>query len=185
MLLIPCLILIVWLILVFVDQLVWIFVTAFSVLMFVYFGIFRWLRSYLSLIYAVSYDDFSDDNFKKSISLTKNNVWTIFINILVLVIVFAIIWALFASILASIFPDNNNFSSIIYDIYQNRNNLWNIQNELNSLIQQMTPTTASMITWFIKNIINEAYSWIVYIIWLIFYFLLMKSMEQETDIKTE
>lgn len=177
--LIPSLLLIVWLLTVFIDITVWLIIVVFSIILFIYFAIFRWLRSFASLMYAIEYDDFSEENFKKSIWITKYNVWTIFWNYVWIFIIFWFVGYLISKGFNIWVTKDDSFSSIITEIYNNKDNALIIQEKLNALINQMTQTESQMIVWFLKKLLNSSIDSILYVFGVIFYFLLMKKFEND------
>lgn len=174
--LIPSVLLIVWLLVIFADSVIWLIIIVLSLFIFIYFSIFRWLRAYFSLFYAITNNDYSENSFKNSINLTKNNLWTIFLNILWFVIIFWIIWFIISKFINLSSFNTDAIYNFIYDVYINKNTD-NIQEKVNVLISSLTPTNWSMIIWFFKNIIATLKDTLFYIFWLIFYFLLMKRFE--------
>lgn len=173
--LIPSLILIAWLMVVFFDTTIWGIIIWLAILIFIYFWIFRWLRSFLSLIYSISSDDYTDDSFKKSIELTKWNVWVLFWNIILLAIVFWIFWVIFSSLTSFLDTWTQSIFWLIQDVYINHQPL--DQEKINSLVSSMTPNSSNMIISLFKNIINLIFSTTLAVFWFVFYFLLMKKFE--------
>jgi hypothetical protein len=179
--LIPSLLLIIGLLVIFVDQGIWVLIIILSLLVFIYFSIFRWLRSFLSLIYAIVYNDFSNDNFKKSILLTKNKIWSIFWNIIWLSIFFWFIWFIISKFINLSTFDMSSIYSIIWDIYLQKDTV-NISQKMTELLTLLTPETKITIIWLSKSIISIIKDSLFYIFGLIFYFLLMKKFEKILDI---
>lgn len=177
--LIPSLILIVWLLIVFVDFIVWLIIVAFSIILFIYFAIFRWLRSFASLMYAIQYDDFSEESFKKSIWITKYNVWTIFWHYVLIYIIFWFIGYIISKGFNIWVTKDDTFSSIITEIYNNKENVLVIQEKLNTLMTQLSQSQTTI--WFLKKILDFSIDSIKYVFWVIFYFLLMKKFENESN----
>lgn len=179
--LIPSSILIMWLLVTFVDQFIWTLIIILSLLVFIYFAIFRWLRSFLSLIYAIIYNEFSSENFKKSIELTKNNIWSIFWNIIWLSIFFWFLWFIISKFINFSTFDMSSIYSIIWDIYLHKETI-NLSEKMTELITLLTPETKITIIGLSKNIISIIKDSLFYIFGLIFYFLLMKKFEQRLDV---
>lgn len=176
--LIPALILIVWLLVTFQDKVIWIIIIVLSLFIFIYFSIFRWLKSFFSLLYAISYNDYTEKNFLKAIDLTKNRLMDIFINIVWLWIIFWLI-GIWISILTWFLPtEDNSFISMAYGIYQDKDTI-DIPTKLKEISAQMTPTTFSVITWIINKIISWFTASLFSTFWFIFYFLLFKSYENQ------
>jgi len=178
--LIPSLILIVWLLVIFVDKVIWAILIIWALIIFVYFTIFRWLRSFLSLIYAVVHDDFSSDNFKKSIFLTKDNIGSIFWNIIGLFIFFGVLWYIISRFINLSTFDMDSIYSIIEDIYLHKETI-NISQKITELLTLLTPETKITVIWLTKSIISMIKDSLFYIFGLIFYLLLMKRFEQSLD----
>lgn len=178
--LIPSLLLIVWLLVLFVNSIIWLIVVVLSMIIFVYFSIFRWLRAYFSLMFAVSNTDYSEKNFKDSISLTKGKIWIVFINIVWLVIILWIIWLIISQFINLSTFDTDAIYNFAYDVYINKNTA-DLQSKINALVSTLTPTNASLVTWFFKNVVGSFKDALFYIFWLVFYFLLMKKFELDND----
>ncbi|MDD5770212.1 MAG: hypothetical protein PHE25_04525, partial [Candidatus Gracilibacteria bacterium] len=70
---------------------------------FMIYIIYRSNKSIFAILSAVSEDDFSKENFKKSVSLTNGNWWRIFGNFLLV----GIIFSLFSGIISSITPSDS------------------------------------------------------------------------------
>lgn len=184
--LIPSLLLIFWLLIVFIDIKVWLIIVAFSIILFIYFAVFRWLRSFASLMYAIQYDDFSEDSFKKSIWITKYNVWTIFWNYVWIFIIFWFVTYIISKGFNIWVTKDDIFSSIITEIYNNKENSWITKEKLNALMEQITKaqsqstlTQSQMIIGFLKKSFNSLIDSMLYVFWVIFYFLLMKKFEND------
>ncbi len=182
--LIPCLILIVWLLVFFVDHIVWIVIVAFSIILFIYFAIFRWLRSFASLMYAIQYDDFTSDNFNKSLELTKSKVWTVFWNYVGLIIVFLIFSYFINKWITSFIPADDIISKVTNEVSNNINNLQNIQSNIIAIVNDsMKNSSSQMWLWYVKKFIDSIVTNLLYVFWVIFYFLLMKRFESQNDVK--
>ncbi|MFA5916696.1 MAG: hypothetical protein WC850_00495 [Candidatus Gracilibacteria bacterium] len=179
--LIPSLILIIGLLVVFVDQFIGTLIIILSLIVFIYFAIFRGLRSFLSLIYAIVYNDFSNDNFKKSIFLTKNNIGSIFWNIIGLAIFFWFIGFIISKFINLSTFDMSSIYSIIGDIYLNKETI-NMSQKMTELVTLLTPETKITLIGLSKSIISIIKDSLFYIFGLIFYFLLMKKFEQRLGI---
>lgn len=180
--LIPCLILIAWLLVIFVDPMIWILIVWFSIILFIYFGIFRWLRSFSSLMYAIYYDDFSEDSFKKSIEITKYKVWTVFWNYVGIFIVFWFVTYLINKWINVFIPYNDIFSKVINEVSNNINNLQNIQENIIKVVNEgMKSSSSQMWLGYIRKFIDSVVTNLLYVFWVIFYFLLMKKFENENE----
>jgi len=167
--LIPFFILICWLFLIFINQLLWVLFILFTIFIFIYFFIFRWLRSFLSVIYAITNDNYSKENFDKSLVVTKWNTWNIFLN----VVFFYVLTSILSWLIFSFLNDNNSLHTIIYDIYNNKNNLVKIQSELASL-----KSSFDISTWILlQKCLKIVYDSILSTIWIIFYYLLLMNYE--------
>ncbi len=178
--LIPSLVLIVWLLVFFVDQGIWAILVILALIIFVYFAIFRWLRSFFSLMYAIIHNEFSNDNFKKSIFLTKNKIWTIFWNIIWLAIFFWFLLFIISKFINFSTFDMDSIYSTIWDIYLHKETI-NINEKMTELVKLLTPETKITVIWLSKSIISIIKDSLFYIFGLIFYFLLLKQFEQEVD----
>lgn len=181
--LIPCLILIFGLLAIFFNTMVWFLIIWLSFVIFVFFWIVRWLRSFLSLMYAISKDDYSEDNFTKSITITRGKLWWIFWNILLFAILFWIIWIFVDIWLNLIYKAPFSIDNIIYDMIQNKDNLLLLQDKLKDLMLNFSQNNWNEYLSLLRKTLDSIYKTIVYIIGIIYYFLLMKKLESE--IKTE
>jgi hypothetical protein len=177
--LIPCLILIVWMLVVFVDYIVWFIIIWLAILLFIYFAIFRWLRTFASLMYAASYDEFTEDNFKRSIEITKYKVWTVFWNYVGIFILFWLVTFIVTKWFNIIVPENNSISAIISEIYNNKDNL--TDEKLQTILSSINPTNSGMFYSSIRKLYDSTLTSFLYVYWVIFYFLLMKRFESEKN----
>jgi hypothetical protein len=177
--LIPCLILIVWMLVVFVDYIVWFIIIWLAILLFIYFAIFRWLRSFASLMYAVSNDEFTEDSFKKSIELTKYKVWTVFWNYVGIFLLFWLVTYFITKWFNIFVPENNTISAIITEIYNNKDNLTN--EKIQTILSSINPTNSDMFTSSIRKLYDSTLTSFLYVYGVIFYFLLMKRFESEGE----
>ncbi|NDK09049.1 hypothetical protein EOM39_07475 [Candidatus Gracilibacteria bacterium] len=181
--LIPCLLLIVGLLIIFVDHIVGILIVAFSIFLFIYFAIFRGLRSFSSLMYAVFYDDFSKDSFKKSIEITKYKVGTVFWNYVGIFIVAWFVTYLVNKGINIFIPDNDIISKVINEVSDNINNLQNIQESIVKIVNEWIKSSSSQMgLGYIKKFIDSVVTNLLYVFGVIFYFLLMKRFENEKEV---
>jgi hypothetical protein len=186
--LIPAIIFIIWWLLLnlsfYFDNLIflksiWVFLMIISLIIFIFFTIYRWIKTRFSLISAVTYDEFDKNNFLNSIKITNNNWWRIVWNILLIWIIVSIISWIISSIF-SIFIFSISFDFSIMDEIMNWLNNWNlnINDIINKLINAFISSFSiiwSIISWFINNIINTISS--VFII--IFIFIFFQRLESE------
>jgi len=78
----------------------WIVMIIVSVILFIFFAIYRWTKSKFALYSAVNDDAFTKENFHYSIIITNNNWWRIVWNYLLLGIIIYIFSLLFWSIIS-------------------------------------------------------------------------------------
>lgn len=160
---------------------IWIILISVSLILFIYYSLYRWIKTSFSIITAISYDKFDKNNFLNSLKITDNNWWRIIWNILLLWIIISIISWIISSII-SIFMFSISFDFSVTDELMNWFTNWNlnITDMLNKLINAFTSSfsiTWSLISWFIKNIINTI--WSVFII--VFMFIFFKRLEYENN----
>ncbi|MDD3302576.1 MAG: hypothetical protein PHN31_03395 [Candidatus Gracilibacteria bacterium] len=167
--LIPFLVLIFGLILLFINQLIGGLVLFFTLFIFLYFFIFRGLRSFLSIIHAIENDNYSKENFDKSLIVTRGNVGNIFLNLMF----FYVLTSILSGLIFSFLDNNSSLYTIIYDIYNNKSNLVKIQSELANL-----KSSFDMSTWILLHkCLKIVYDSIFSTIGIIFYYLLLKNYE--------
>lgn len=108
--LLPCLILIIWLLMIMFwlswSELLlssWVIITIFSILFSLYFIAYRWNKSRFALFSAVEKDDFTENNFNESIKITENKWWRIFWNLLLLWFILSTLKSIISWIIWSVF----------------------------------------------------------------------------------
>lgn len=74
---------------------IWWTIAVFSLVLFVVFSIYRWIKASFFLSSAVDKNEYTKDNFKHSISVTKNNFWRILWNLLLIWLLWGIIISMF------------------------------------------------------------------------------------------
>ena len=74
-------------------QILWWFIIWFSSIYFIISIIYRWLKSKFAIYSAVDKNEFTKNNFEKSLKFTKNNWWRILWNLLVVwLLIIVISW---------------------------------------------------------------------------------------------
>lgn len=76
----------------------WIFLMILSIIIFIVFSVYRWIKSTFALYNAIDNDIFTNDNFKQSILLTDNNWWRIVWNFILLSIITSILLSIISVI---------------------------------------------------------------------------------------
>lgn len=146
-----------------------------SVLIFVFFLIYRWLKTKFSINSAIENDDYSKKNFKNSVKITDNNwwriIWNIFVAWLLISIISWIIWIIFSLFI----PSWINISKILTQIFDDTQK-WNVFN-INSFkdISNSFSLSWHLISSFFKNIISTISS----VFFIIFYYIFYKRLEFE------
>ncbi len=103
----PMLVLIFWWILYIIWQLknlenilqIWIYISLFWLLLFIMFSLYRWLKTIFSITSAVNDNEYTKENFEKSIRITDNNWWRIVWNFLLLSIIISLVFWIINSII--------------------------------------------------------------------------------------
>lgn len=100
--LLPSILLIIWWILfiswkvINIDILlnIWTFIFWFSVILLLFFAIYRWFKTTFSIPSAVDHDEYNQSNFDNSVLITNNNWLRIVWNFILLSIIIWIIWSI-------------------------------------------------------------------------------------------
>jgi len=137
-----------------------------SIIIWIYFVIYRWIKSSFAIIHSVDTRDFSYNSFKLSIKFTNNNWWRIFWNMFIF---FIITWIIFW-ILNSIF---SLFNWYIYSSWIDYSKIKDfdpimIKNIINSLFNTD-----------IGSFLQNALSWLQVYIWIVFMYILYKNLEKK------
>ncbi len=181
--LIPCLLLIVWLLIIIFDLNIWLIIIWITFIISLYFIFYRWTQICFSMISAVSYNSFTVDNFTKSISITKNKLWRIFWNLFWLWIIIWLSLSIF-NLFLSLFISSDNYSEIITSlITQSNNPNFDLAKSIPDIKNQLTPTFAWTINSIFHWIINDIIKWIIFIFTLIFSFIFFKRLENEANLE--
>jgi len=173
--LIPCLVIIFWglsyLYWSFYDNSMfndyWIYVSILWLILFIFFSIYRWIKTTFSFSSAIDKNIFLKDNFKYSVAITKSNWWRILLNIVFIWIVISTIWSLLWGLFSmltvywnswelSFFSDNSEDVSYLLNEFS-KFNLFN----------------------FIWSIIDVIINTILTVFWYIFVYLFYKNLETE------
>jgi len=149
---------------------IWVVFMSIWAILFAIFAIYRWLKTSFSVFSAVDSDDYSRENFKFSVEITKNKWWRILWNIF---LIWLIVWLL--SWMAS------NFFSIFFG------KTWSFSNmDFNSLNKETIQNLINsfsffnyFVSWFFEMLISTI--WKIFI--LIFIYIFYKRLSFET-IKT-
>lgn len=134
-----------------------------SVLIFIFFAVYRWIKTTFSLYSAIDKTQYTKENFKNSVNLTNNKWWRVLWNIfLVAIIVSLLSWIIswFTSFFFS-------WPSFWFETFMNLENL-------SSLFSWFY--IISFIIWGLVNLILETI-WAMFI--LVFGFILYKRFELE------
>lgn len=176
--LIPAIIFILWGVLMIASMLnsnledfavVWISLMIISVIVFIVFALYRWVRATFPLYTAIDKDDFTKDNFIASLKITNNNWWRIFGNFFLIGLIIGLLEWLISGLLDSLFPSSVDYSQIEYS--------WEIQSDnLVALLDTFSPL-AQIIRWIVDQII--AVSVTIYII--IFTYIFMYRLQDESE----
>lgn len=139
----------------------WVFMWA-ALFLFVFFAIYRWIKSTFSLYSAIEKDEFTKDNFVKSIELTNGKWWRILWNIFFVGLLVWILSSILSWILSIFFWAGFWFETIFSWV------------DLTWLFT--IPFIVSFIFWWVFNLLIETI-WTSFI--LVFWFLLYKRFELE------
>lgn len=169
--LLPLWLLIIWLMLILLQQ-TWIInswtigwiLSLLSVMVLMYYIIYRWTKSMFAIYWAVDKDIYNKDNFVNTVNITKNNWLRIFWNCLLL---WLILW-LSSSLINQIF----SYMTPTFDFESFRNN----KNLSPELIKAMFDSIFTIsIGWIMSSVIGS----IIYIFSNTFYYLFYKRLEYE------
>lgn len=159
---------------------IWIMI--FSVALFLIFSIYRWIKTKFSLLSAIDNNEFTKQNFNKSISYTKNNWWRIAWNIFLIWFLISIIKSIISWIISMLGFFNSWIINVIWDDFiQNISKWWYISEiftpeNLNKTLDILWEFNIIYFIWdIIKVWINTL--WIVFI--TIFLYILFKRLENE------
>lgn len=143
----------------------WIFLMIFSVLLFICFYVYKWLKSKFSLYSAVNNDSYTKDDFQLTLSYTNNNWLRILWNF---ILVWLILWLL-TWLISSIFT--SFIGSSFWDI--NMDNIFEIQDILKNISY-----TQEFFRWFINNVFKSISIIFISIFTYIFYLRLKFESEK-------
>lgn len=161
----------------------------FSLILFLFFSLYRWIRAKFSLLSAVDKDEFNIINFKKALTLSKNNWWRILWNLILIWIIVSIIKSIISWIISILGFFNSNIVENIGDTFLDKTlKWWSIhdllnQENVNNIISSFLEFNLMYFIWDIIKVWLDSIS-IIFII--IFLYLLFKRLEFENnDIKTQ
>ncbi len=183
--LLPSLLLIIGLLVFIMERKIGWIIIVLSIFLWMYFWIYRWLKSAFSINYTICSDNYSEENFKKALSLTENNLMRIFWNLLWIWVLIYLVSNI-TSLVLSIFSiwTSWDISSIVSNINNiGRENL--TQEKISAVLEQLKPTTTSTIFWFIKNVLSSGIIWVFFVFSAIFDVVFMKRLWIEKNIKDE
>jgi hypothetical protein len=111
---------------------IWIFFLVFWIVLFLFFSLYRWLKSTFALYSAVDKNSFSRENFVESVSITHHNWWRMIWNFILLSIITSIVlWVIW--VLLSIFTFVSSSSTASTDEnsqkYEKVMSNWNIDKQ--------------------------------------------------------
>jgi len=159
----------------------WLWIFWFWFILLIIFSVYRWIKSTFSIFSAVDKNEYTKENFKKSVEVTDNNWWRIVWNFFLIWILISIIWWIINSIIWVV----QISTSGIFDLL-NMKDLSSIQNwgfspeRIWELVKQYTWEIWSFsILWFIIDIIKLIIENIFAIFTFIFTYLFYKRLEFE------
>lgn len=167
---------------------IWGAIIVLSLIIFIIFAIYRWLKSTFSLYSAVNDDSFTKENFTFSIKITDYNWMRIFWNFLLIWIIISIISSIISWIIWSLIFFGNGWSSII-DLFMSWifkwwniliPNMWDIKNIINDYVNNFS-ILSELISNFIKNIITTISS----VFLLIFTYIFFLRLQIESNSSSE
>lgn len=139
-------------------------------MLFLFFSIYRWIRTKFSISSAIDKDSYEKDNFKFSVIVTKNNWWRIFWNFLLVWILLSLLGGLINTIIWLF-----SFSSIDFDYTS-----IDFENITPELIKNILDTLIVFDFW---KLISDTLSLIIsssfYIFTIIFSYIFFKRLEFE------
>ncbi len=170
--LIPAFIFIVWWLLLnlwfFLDnnselKTIWWIIIAISLIVFIVFAIYRWFRSLFSVYSAAEKNRFTKENFDFSINITKDKLWRILGNMLIVWLIVSLLMWLVWNVINIFIPSSFDFSSINTENPNIENILWGY----------------SILWWIIWSLFNNILNTISSVFSIVFWFLLYKRLELE------
>ena len=167
---------------------IWGAIIVLSLIIFIIFAIYRWLKSTFSLYSAVNENSFTKENFTFSIKITDFNWMRIFWNFLLVWIIISIISSIISWIIWSLLFFGNGWWSIIdlfMDWIYNRwniwtPNMWDIKNIINDYVNNFS-IFWELISNFIKNILTTLSS----VFLLTFTYIFFLRLKQESNLSFE
>ncbi len=154
------------------------FIVWISVILFLFFALYRWTKSAFWLQSAVDSNNYSLENFKQSVIITKNKFWRILWNFMLVgfigwLVVWMIMWVI-DSFGSSFWMWAETFFA---NIWQDSDNPWEqIQQALKETLDSYSP---------IANIITNTLQWAVKttfsIFLIVFTYILFKRLEIENN----
>ena len=155
-----------------------IFIMIFSMILFIVFSIYRWLRASFSLYSATSQESFTQDNFDLNLKITKNNLLRILWN---LILIWFIVWfgtSFIEGIFNIFLSDAVSIVWLEQIITSINSNSWSI--DLNSILNNwdlsVSISNSSYLIWtFISQLIASIWSIFVFV----FMYIFMKRLEIE------
>jgi len=142
-----------------------------SVIIGLYFLIYRGIRSTFWLYNAIDKNIYSKDNFKESLKYTKNKWWCIFKNLFLLSMLISLISWVVQSFIKVLLPVQSDYSIFLSGEYKNPE----------ILIQYIQQSTHFSIISFLKKILETWVSSIAFSLTIIFMYLLFVYLKQELD----
>lgn len=169
---------------VFRDISIWLMI--FSLILFIFFSIYRGLKSRFWLISAIDQDSYGKDNFKKSVHFTKGNwtrmLWNIFFVWLIVWLVKTILTSITS--LLSVLKPSSLFDYISVEDITSIANWWNINEvvKVEDIKMFFEWIWKFELLWFIQSIINVWINTIWLIFTTVFLYILFKRIEIEKNI---
>ena len=149
-----------------------------SLIIFIWFSVYRWTKATFAIYSAVDKDSFTKNNFNNSIKITDNNWWRILGNIMLIWIMLSWIASLVSWFVWSILFFSSWWSSLIEEIivWFNGHNINSLKDLLNTYFNNY-----SIFTEILSNTLNNIISTISKIFILLFTYLFFKRLENKEN----
>ena len=157
---------------------IWWIIVFISLIIFIVFSIYRWVRSTFAIQSAIDKDSYTTKNFKSSISITKNNIWRIIWN-------FLLVW-LFLSLIVGIVQWVINWITnsmwwglnwIFVSMPENIGEIDEIQQAIKQIIENYSPLS-TILVWTLESFVQTISSICI----LVFTYIFFKRLENESNI---
>ena len=155
---------------------IWAITAGIALILFIFFSIYRWMKSNFALYSAIDKEQYTKDNFKNSVGITDKKWWRIFGNILLTwIIVSLVTW-----VIQSWIKSFDSWFSIwawadtISELKENPEAIFKLADEILA--------TYSPITNFILNTLQGFINSVMTVFIMIFIYILYKRLEIESSI---